>query len=59
MVFNNDFRFQAEVNVKIKKAYCPPEIVEGNPCVEYVRYIILPWFGEFTVERDEKYGGKK
>ncbi|KAF3595808.1 hypothetical protein DY000_02023228 [Brassica cretica] len=50
---------EAEVNVKIKKAYCPPGIVGGNPCVEYVRYIILPWFNEFTVERDEKYGGSK
>ncbi|KAG5404425.1 hypothetical protein IGI04_010544 [Brassica rapa subsp. trilocularis] len=50
---------EAKVNVKIKKAYCPPDTVEGNPCLEYVRYIILPWFSEFTVERDEKYGGNK
>jgi len=45
--------------VKIKKAYCPPDIVEGNPCLEYVKHIILPWFSEFTVERDEKYGGNR
>ncbi|CAL9216548.1 unnamed protein product [Arabidopsis halleri] len=50
---------EAEVNVKIKKAYCPPDIVEGNPCLEYVKYIILPWFSEFTVERDDKYGGNR
>jgi tyrosyl-tRNA synthetase len=50
---------EAEVNVKIKKAYCPPDIVEGNPCLEYVKHIILPWFSEFTVERDEKYGGNR
>ncbi|KAL3753140.1 hypothetical protein ACJRO7_000526 [Eucalyptus globulus] len=30
-------------------AYCPPKIVEGNPCLEYI-YIILPWFHEFGVE---------
>ncbi|KAG2290838.1 hypothetical protein Bca52824_037507 [Brassica carinata] len=51
---------EGEVNRKIKKkAYCPPKIVEGNPCLEYVKYIILPWFNEFTVERDEKHGGNK
>ena len=59
MVFN-DRHFEGEVNRKMKKkAYCPPKIVEGNPCLEYVKYIILPWFNEFTVERDEKHGGNK
>ncbi|XAR56386.1 Tyrosine--tRNA ligase [Bertholletia excelsa] len=33
----------AEVNLKIKKAYCPPSVVEGNPCLEYIKYIIFPW----------------
>ncbi|XP_010531909.1 PREDICTED: tyrosine--tRNA ligase 1, cytoplasmic-like isoform X2 [Tarenaya hassleriana] len=47
---------EAEVNFKIKKAYCPPKIVEGNPCLEY---IVLQWFHEFTVERNEKNSGKK
>ncbi|VVB02034.1 unnamed protein product [Arabis nemorensis] len=50
---------EAEVNVKIKKAYCPPKIVQGNPCLEYIKFIILPWFDEFTVERNEEYGGNK
>ncbi|KAL2940551.1 Tyrosine--tRNA ligase 1 cytoplasmic [Bienertia sinuspersici] len=50
---------EAEVNTKIKKAYCPPKIVEGNPCLEYVKYIALPWFNEFTVERKAEYGGTK
>ncbi|TKY69879.1 Tyrosine--tRNA ligase 1 [Spatholobus suberectus] len=50
---------EAEVNVKIKKAYCPPKIVEGNPCLEYIKYLILPWFNEFTVERSEDNGGNK
>ncbi|CAL9028883.1 unnamed protein product [Prunus brigantina] len=50
---------EAEVNLKIKKAYCPPNVVEGNPCMEYVKYLILPWFSEFIVERSEKNGGNK
>ncbi|CAI9786479.1 unnamed protein product [Fraxinus pennsylvanica] len=41
----------AEVNVKIK-AFCPPNVVEKNPCFEYVKYVIFPWFNEFKVERN-------
>ncbi|KAH9556872.1 hypothetical protein CY35_07G054600 [Sphagnum magellanicum] len=48
-----------DVNLKIKQAYCPPQIIEANPCVEYVQYITLPWFQEFEVQRGEKNGGNK
>ena len=50
---------QAEVNLKIKKAYCPPKEVEGNPCLEYIKYLILPWFKEFTVVRSADNGGDR
>lgn len=35
---------QAEIDLKIKQAFCPPKIVKGNPCIEYIKYIIFPWF---------------
>ncbi|PKI65435.1 hypothetical protein CRG98_014174 [Punica granatum] len=47
------------VNLKIKKAYCPPKQVKDNPCLEYIKYIILPWFNEFNVERAPENGGNK
>ncbi|XP_050264801.1 tyrosine--tRNA ligase 1, cytoplasmic [Quercus robur] len=50
---------EAEVNLKIKRAYCPPDIVEGNPCLEYVKYLILPWFKKFVIERSAENGGDK
>ncbi|KAK4272995.1 hypothetical protein QN277_021473 [Acacia crassicarpa] len=50
---------EAEVNLKIKKAYCPPKIVEGNRCLEYIKYLIMPWFNEFLVERNAENGGNK
>ncbi|CAH1421838.1 unnamed protein product [Lactuca virosa] len=50
---------ETEVNLKIKKAYCPPNIVDGNPCLEYIKYIVFPWFNEFKVERKEENGGEK
>jgi tyrosyl-tRNA synthetase len=34
-----------------------PQIVDGNPCYEYVAYIVFPWFGKFEVSRNEKNGG--
>ncbi|KAG6763341.1 hypothetical protein POTOM_030755 [Populus tomentosa] len=50
---------EAEVKTKIKKAYCPPQIVEGNPCLEYIKYIIFPWFHEFKVECNPENDGEK
>ncbi|KAI9156808.1 hypothetical protein LWI28_012540 [Acer negundo] len=50
---------EAEVNLKIKKAYCPPKIVQGNPCLEYIKFIIFPWFNEFKVQRSAANGGDK
>ncbi|KAK1668465.1 hypothetical protein QYE76_056624 [Lolium multiflorum] len=50
---------EAQVNLKIKQAFCPPNIVEGNPCVEYIEYIVFPWFGWFEVVRKENNGGNK
>ncbi|XP_055805295.1 tyrosine--tRNA ligase 1, cytoplasmic-like isoform X2 [Solanum dulcamara] len=50
---------EAEVNVKVKKAFCPPKVVEKNPCLEYIKYIVLPWFNEFKIERSAENGGDK
>ncbi|GMY30344.1 tyrosine--tRNA ligase 1, cytoplasmic [Fagus crenata] len=50
---------EAEVNLKIKKAFCPPKIVKGNPCLEYINYLVLPWFKEFVIERKAENGGDK
>eukprot|EP00270_Netrium_digitus_P000622 TRINITY_DN106_c0_g1_i1.p1 TRINITY_DN106_c0_g1~~TRINITY_DN106_c0_g1_i1.p1 ORF type:complete len:419 (-),score=126.26 TRINITY_DN106_c0_g1_i1:239-1495(-) len=50
---------EAEVNVKIKKSFCPAGEVEGNPCIAYVEYIILPWYSHFQVFRNEANGGNK
>ncbi|KAI5679390.1 hypothetical protein M9H77_10340 [Catharanthus roseus] len=50
---------EADVNVKIKKAYCPPNVIKDNPCLEYIKYIVLPWMKEFKVERSAENGGEK
>ncbi|KAL5569498.1 hypothetical protein UlMin_026073 [Ulmus minor] len=50
---------KGEVNVKMKKAYCPPKIAEGNSCLEFIKYLVLPWFNKFTVERSADNGGNK
>lgn len=48
---------EAEVNTKIKKAFCPPSVVDGNPCIEYACHIVFPWFGTFKIARSEQNGG--
>ncbi len=42
---------------KIGKAFCPVGIVEGNPVLELVRYVVFHEFQEFVIERPSKYGG--
>lgn len=34
---------------KIKKAFCPPGVVEGNPVVDYVKHIIFGYYGKIDV----------
>ncbi|KAJ7534926.1 hypothetical protein O6H91_12G010500 [Diphasiastrum complanatum] len=50
---------QHEVASKIKKAFCPPQEIEGNPCIDYIKYVVLPWCKEFKVDRSEETGGIK
>ncbi|KAL0231517.1 hypothetical protein GEMRC1_010921 [Eukaryota sp. GEM-RC1] len=33
---------EMEVNSKIKKAFCPPQVVESNPVLDYVKHILFP-----------------
>lgn len=48
---------EEEINRKIKKAYCPEKQVQGNPILEYCRYIIFEKFDKFTIEKPAKFGG--
>ncbi|KAI3938121.1 hypothetical protein MKW98_018677 [Papaver atlanticum] len=47
-----------QVEKEIHKAHCLEGTVEGNPCLEYIKYIIFPWFQEFE-EGFEEHGGNK
>ena len=42
---------------KITKAYCPPGIVEKNPCINWARHIVFGKFGEMAISRSEADGG--
>jgi len=46
-----------EVKRKISKAYCPPKIIQENPILEYMKYIIFERYGKVNIERDKKFGG--
>jgi len=47
------------IRKKIIEAYCPKGVVEANPIIEIVQYIIFGRIGvkELKVEREKKYGG--
>lgn len=46
-----------ELRTKINKAYCPGEVEEGNPLLEYCKYIIFKNIRSMKVERPKKFGG--
>lgn len=50
---------EQEVNTKIKGAFCPEQTVEGNPILEYLKYIVFPAAGSLDIKRSEANGGDK
>lgn len=46
-----------ELQKKIAGAYCPPQQEEGNPLLEYFKWIIFKEVPSVTIERPAKYGG--
>jgi len=47
-----------EIRSKIRKAYCPPKVVENNPVVEIAKYILFVKENfVLHIERPPKYGG--
>ncbi len=45
------------IGEKLRRAFCPPGVVEGNPVMEYFRSLVFPRSEGFVVKRDAKYGG--
>lgn len=46
-----------EIMGKLGTAYCPPKVVEGNPLIEYCKYILFRKLKSVRIERQAKYGG--
>lgn len=46
-----------DVRRKIKRAFCPPAQIEGNPVIAYVERLVFPTLNHFTVARSEENGG--
>ena len=39
-----------DVARKVKKAYCPPGIIENNPCLDWIKHIIFGKFSSWSVD---------
>ncbi len=46
-----------EIKRKINHAYCPEGVVELNPILDWVKWLIFYNPTTFTIQRDEKFGG--
>ncbi len=49
---------QEEIDKKMKRAFCPPEI-KDNPVLQILQYHIFPRIDEVTITRPEKFGGNR
>ncbi len=47
----------AVIDRKMRKAFCPPGVVEGNPVLEYYRILVFGRAEQLVLKRDSKYGG--
>lgn len=48
---------EKEVELKMKKAWCPEGLIENNPILEIAKHISFHESKEFTVDRPSKFGG--
>jgi tyrosyl-tRNA synthetase len=45
------------IEEKLRKAYCPPKITDGNPVIDYYKLLAFPARKSLKITRDQKYGG--
>ncbi len=48
---------QDTIDEKMRKAYCPPGVVEGNPVLDYYQFLVFGRSEQLILKRDSKYGG--
>lgn len=46
-----------EISSKLRAAYCPAGLTEGNPILEIAKYVVFPEEGGIHIPRADKYGG--
>ncbi len=46
-----------DVKRKIKRAYCPPGQVTGNPCLDWIKHIVFGKLETWTIRRSAENGG--
>uniref|UniRef100_A0A669B879 Tyrosine--tRNA ligase n=1 Tax=Oreochromis niloticus TaxID=8128 RepID=A0A669B879_ORENI len=48
-----------DVKKKLKKAFCEPGNIQNNGVLSFVKYVLFPLRGGFSIKRDAKWGGDK
>ncbi len=45
------------IRAVIRNAWCPERVIEGNPVLDLIKYVILPNNGTLAIERKREHGG--
>ncbi len=46
-----------EIVEKVKKSFCPPGLIDGNPVLEMADHFIFTGYSSILIERSSKFGG--
>ena len=46
-----------DVKRKVKKAFCPPGVAQGNPCLDWIKHVVFGKLGSWTLRRSAENGG--
>ncbi|KAK3027286.1 hypothetical protein RJ639_041107 [Escallonia herrerae] len=53
------FMADTEADVKVKMAYCPSKVIEGNPCLDYIIFIVSLGLISSRLNEDQTMGVNK
>lgn len=41
---------ESTIAKKIRQAYCPPNVIEENPCITYIEHLVMPFLKKFVID---------
>ena len=50
---------EQDIKKKVSQAFCPPQVIEKNPVLDYLKHMVFEAYKTFEVQRKPENGGNK